>query len=108
MDDIRPFGRAARRGRLACMTSRFPARASVALFVACLAITGLEAQGQKRLTLDAIYGPEARVNFSGAPPQTTWLDDATYLVSRRGAWMKVDAVTGDSAPLFDAGAMENA
>jgi dipeptidyl-peptidase-4 len=90
------------------MRSGFPARAGVALFVACLAIAGLEAQEQKRLTLDAIYDPQTRVSFSGAPPQTTWLDDATYLVSRRGTWMKVDAATGDSAPLFDAGAMENA
>src|SRR5262245_35454786 len=102
MDDIR-FERYA-----SFMTKRFVRRAAVALALAS-GIGLLHAQGgQKRLTRDAIYDPQTRASFSGAPPQTAWLDDATYLVNRRGTWSKVNVASGDSAPLFDAAAMENA
>jgi dipeptidyl-peptidase-4 len=93
------------------MRTRFHRRvvcAAVAALAASAAIVALDAQGQKRLTLDAIYDPQTRVNFSGTPPQTAWLDDANYLVGRRGVWSKVNAANGTSAPLFDAAAMENA
>jgi dipeptidyl-peptidase 4 len=90
------------------MTNRVARSVSaVALMLVC-GVAALQAQpAQKRLSLDAIYDPQTRVNFSGATPQTAWLDDTTYLV-RRGVWTKVNVSTGDSAPLFDAAAMENA
>jgi dipeptidyl-peptidase-4 len=64
---------------------------------------------QKSLTLDDIYGPTARVNFSGTPaPAFAWIDGSHYAWPRpiagdRGLvdWLKVDAATGSSVPLFD-------
>jgi dipeptidyl-peptidase-4 len=69
--------------------------------------------GSRRLTIDDIYSPTRRVNFSGSPDTgITWLDSSTYLSRRRVAsgveWTKVDAVSGRTSPLFDAGAMEAA
>ena len=60
----------------------------------------LDAQvGSRRLTIDDIYNPTRRINFSGTPETNiTWLDPATYLTRRRGAggseWLKVDAQSG--------------
>ncbi len=67
----------------------------------------------RRLTIDDIYSPSRRINFSGSPDTgITWLDSSTYLTRRRGAsgveWVKVDAASGRTAPLFDAGQMESA
>jgi dipeptidyl-peptidase-4 len=67
-------------------------------------------EAQRQLTLDDIYGPSNAVNFSGAPvPTFAWIDDGHYAWARplagdRGAaeWLKVDAATGSSTPLFDA------
>jgi dipeptidyl-peptidase 4 len=81
----------------------------VALALFLLPSTPLQAQ-QKRLTLDDIYGPTSRVNFSGEPaPAFTWIDATHYAWPRpatgdRGIvdWTKVDAVTGSSVALFDA------
>jgi dipeptidyl-peptidase-4 len=66
---------------------------------------------QKLLTLDDIYDPGARVNFSGTPaPDITWIDGSHYATPRGGRagveWMKVDAATGAESPLFDAAKME--
>ena len=47
------------------------------------------------LTLDDLYDPEKRVNFSGNPPlRLTWLDDRHYLQGAR----KVNALTGGKGP----------
>src|SRR5262245_18375398 len=57
----------------------------------------------KLLTLDDLYDPEKRVNFSGDPPAgLTWLDDKYYLQGAR----KVNAMTGEAAPFFDAATIE--
>lgn len=68
---------------------------------------------QRALTIDAIYDPATRVDFSGSPStDITWLDAETYLVTRRAGsgyeWIKVDAASGRTTPLFDAGRMEMA
>jgi dipeptidyl-peptidase 4 len=71
---------------------------------------------QKRLTLDDIFSPTARVNFSGTPaPGFAWIDAGHYAWPRaaagdRGAvdWLKVDAAAGASVPLFDAARAETA
>ena len=67
----------------------------------------------RRLTIQAIYDPDQRVDFSGAPPTNLrWIDDDSYLQTRRTngsvEWLKVDAVSGRSSPLFDAARMEAA
>ncbi|HET9568798.1 MAG TPA: hypothetical protein VFP16_10545, partial [Vicinamibacterales bacterium] len=69
--------------------------------------------GSRRLTVDDIYSPSRRINFSGAVDTSiTWLDASTYLTRRRSAngveWIKVDAASGRTSPLFDSGPMEAA
>ena len=69
--------------------------------------------GTRRLTVDDIYSPGRRINFSGSPDTgISWLDSSTYLSRRRGTngveWIKVDAASGRTSPLFDAAAMETA
>src|SRR5262245_45396335 len=81
--------------------------------VTCVVGGTLGAQAPPRLTVDAIYHPERRVDFSGQPaPDITWIDDATYLTARRGAngveWVTVTADSGAATPLFDASEMEAA
>jgi dipeptidyl-peptidase-4 len=75
--------------------------------------TALLAQAPRQLTVDAIYHPERRVDFSGVPaPSITWLDDATYVTTRRAArgveWIRVTADSGAATPLFDPAQMETA
>jgi dipeptidyl-peptidase-4 len=81
-----------------------------------LLLTAAPAAQQKLLTLDAIYGPTNRVNFSGAPaPAIEWIDGDHYAWARpadgnRGTidWVNVTAATGLAAPLFDAAKAEGA
>jgi len=69
---------------------------------------------QKLLTLDDIYSPATRVNFSGTPaPTIEWIDGDHYAWARaagaeRGTidWMNVTAATGAAVPLFDAARAE--
>jgi dipeptidyl-peptidase-4 len=86
----------------------FPRRLWLPFAVIFVAAT---ASAQQRvLTLDDIYGPTPRVNFNGAPaPAFAWIDGTHYAWPRptgegRGVveWMKVDAATGSTEPLFDA------
>jgi dipeptidyl-peptidase-4 len=64
---------------------------------------------QRQLSVDVIYNPSQRVDFSGAPSTgVTWIDASTYIQARRGEWQKVDAATGRATALFDAGRMEAA
>jgi dipeptidyl-peptidase-4 len=70
---------------------------------------------QKLLTIDDIFDPVKRVNFSGSVPTTRWLKDGThYLQTNDPArtvmprLQRVDAVTGEAVPLFDAALMEAA
>jgi dipeptidyl-peptidase-4 len=87
--------------------------AVASLAVVALAGPGLEGQAPRALTLETIYEPASRVNFTGVPmPQVAWLDDQTYVQTRRSAqgteWLKVDAPSGRSSPLFNADRMEAA
>jgi dipeptidyl-peptidase-4 len=73
---------------------------------------------QKLLTLNDIYDPETKVDFSGTPPSgLVWVDDAHYLwpkptkvdaKTERFEWLKVEAATGRTEPFFDAAKMEAA
>ena len=92
------------------MTSLF--RASTWLVVATLGST-LAAQVSPALSVDAIYHPDRRVDFTGPPiPEPSWIDPATYVVTQRqsrGAeWLKIDALSGRSSPLFDIDVLERA
>jgi dipeptidyl-peptidase 4 len=84
--------------------SRASAR-SMFFLVAILLLNPSASAQDKLLTLDDLYDPEKRVKFSGnPPPRLTWLDDRHYL---QGA-NKVNALTGEAAPFFDAAKMEAA
>ncbi len=57
----------------------------------------------KLFTLDDLYEPSKRINFSGDPPNgMIWLDDSHYLW--RGN--KIDALTGQSEPFYDKAKMQ--
>jgi len=65
------------------------------------------------LTLDAIYDPATRLDFSGAPAaDLRWIDESSYLQIRRAGgraeWLVVDAESGQTSPLFDLSRMESA
>ncbi|HEX8069814.1 MAG TPA: S9 family peptidase [Pyrinomonadaceae bacterium] len=86
---------------------------TLALLVAALAAPA-RAQ-DKLLTVDEIYGvAPARVDFSGTPASPRWLKDGTaYLqtnppTSARPRIERVNALTGETAPFFDAARMEAA
>ena len=82
---------------------------SVALLLAAGG-AALTAQAPPRpLSVDLIYSPERRVDFSGTPPaDVTWLDADSYLTSQRDGGTKIDAATGRSSRLFDVAPMETA
>jgi dipeptidyl-peptidase-4 len=84
--------------------------------VTIVLVAAAPAAQQKLLTLDDIYSPTARVNFSGGPaPALDWIDGDRYAWARpsgegRGAidWMSVAAATGVVEPLFDSAKAEAA
>jgi len=70
---------------------------------------------EKLLTIEDLYDPVKRINFSGTTPAPRWLKDGrTYLVtgdpSKPGTprLLRVNALTGDSSAFFDAARMEAA
>ncbi|HKS27027.1 MAG TPA: S9 family peptidase [Pyrinomonadaceae bacterium] len=84
------------------------------LLLVCLSVV---AQAQdKLLTIDDIFDPAKRVNFSGtAPSNLQWLKDGDFYLqsktdpqTRTTQLLKVNARTGDASPFFDAARMEAA
>src|SRR5436190_4449123 len=74
----------------------------------------LKAQ-QKLLTIDDIFDPAKRVNFSGSVPTVRWLKDGNHYLltndeSKRDVprLQKVNAATGETVPFFDAAKMQAA
>ncbi len=70
---------------------------------------------QKLLTIDDIFDPTKRVNFSGTVPTIRWLKDGKHYViayepAKRDVprLQKIDAVTGEATPFFDAARMQAA
>jgi dipeptidyl-peptidase-4 len=105
------------------MTRLRSTSAGIATACALLAVAGSVRAQDRLLSIDAIYDPDERVDFSGSPPtDVSWIDDARYLWMKRDLqgrtgesarsvpreWMVVDAVTGRSAPLFDTARMVQA
>ncbi len=84
--------------------------------VLLLSLCGVAAAQQKLLTIDDLYDPKSKVDFSGPPPPgLRWLKDGVHYLQSRGErgsgagqLSKVNALTGQSAPFFDAGRMEAA
>jgi len=68
----------------------------------------------KQLTIDDIFDPQKRVNFSGTPSVPRWLKDGVHYIvtsKERNAFprlLKVNAVTGKSEPFYDAAKMQAA
>lgn len=65
------------------------------------------------LTIEDLYDPQTRIDFSGgAPIGLTWISDTHYIWAKPAGgsvdWVKVDAATGRSEPLFDAARMREA
>jgi dipeptidyl-peptidase-4 len=81
-----------------------------------VASTGFAQVGGKTrtLTIDDLYDPQKRIDFSGsAPSGLTWISDTHYAwpkpAGRDGVeWTMVDASTGAAEPLFDAAKMRAA
>jgi dipeptidyl-peptidase-4 len=88
-------------------------RLVLTLLAAALLAGAPAAQSGRGVSLEAIYDPADRVNFSGVPPpEITWLDGDTYLIAGRGAssadWRQVDAASGRSSDLIDMSRLERA
>src|SRR6266498_942150 len=86
---------------------------SAVLFSLCLSLT-IAAQ-QKLLTIDDIFDPAKRVNFSGTVPNIRWLKDGKHYLLANDAMkkdvprlQKVDAVRGEAVPFLDAAKMQAA
>jgi len=68
---------------------------------------------QKTLAIGDLYDPARSIAFGGRPiAGLTWQNDTHYVWPRPGnggvEWLKVNAATGDSQPLYEAGKMEAA
>jgi dipeptidyl-peptidase-4 len=79
-----------------------------------LCLEGAALAQEKTLTVEEIFHPDKKVNFSGTPPAgVEWLSDGEhYLQGRKEGGvttlLKVNARTGDASPFFDAAKMEAA
>ena len=90
-----------------------PVSLSILLFI--LTPTGSALAQERLLSIDVLYDPETRIDFSGAPASgLAWISDTHYLQStrdpdaQRTGLMTVEAATGETEPLFDAAKMESA
>ncbi|HYR76750.1 MAG TPA: S9 family peptidase [Pyrinomonadaceae bacterium] len=69
---------------------------------------------EKQLTIDDIFDPAKRVNFSGTPANPRWLKDGVHYIvvskdrTASPRLLKVNAITGKSEPLYNAARMEAA
>lgn len=90
---------------------------TVALVLAAAPPSLLRAQG-RTLTIDDLYDPDRRIDFSGGVPSgLVWLSDTHYLWPKplkpddRASgveWTRVNAASGSAEPFFDASAMRAA
>ena len=77
--------------------------------LAALLVSTMASAQSRSLTIDDLYDPGSRINFSGnAPPSVTWIDATRFAVLHQGQdaeWQSVDAASGSTRPLFDASRM---
>lgn len=89
------------------------ARTCIALVAWVLLVSSASAQ-TRTLTIDDLYDPQKKIDFSGgAPSGLTWISDTHYIWPKAAGrdvveWTKVDAASGTSEPLFDAAKMRAA
>ena len=87
---------------------------SLILLIICLFAPAAFAQ-DKLLTIDDIYDPAKKINFSGTTPNIRWLKDGTHYLlandpSKKNVprLQKVNAVTGEARAFLDSAKMEAA
>ncbi len=85
------------------------------VLVTGLVIAADAAAQSKRLTLDDLFDPTAKIDFSGTPPSgLMWISDTHYLwpntdpKSRETTWAKVEALSGKTERFYDPARMEAA
>ncbi len=86
------------------------------LFVLLLLTVGFPVCAQEKvLTIDDIFDPVKKVNFSGTLPNIRWMKDGRHYVLTNDKdqknvprLQKVNAMTGEASPLFDVARMEAA
>jgi dipeptidyl-peptidase 4 len=90
---------------------RQPLFAFILLFIFCCPLLAQD----KHLTIDDIFDPVKKVNFSGTLPNIRWLKDGkSYLLSNESSkrnvprLQKVDALTGEATPFLNSAKMEAA
>src|SRR5436190_19180864 len=91
---------------------------SKTILLTCLlmVVASIQASAQnKLLTVEEIFDPAKRVNFSGTSPTIRWLKDGKhYLLTNEASQrdvprlQKVDAATGEAVAFFDAAKMQAA
>lgn len=88
-------------------------RTTLALIAGVLLTATASAQ-TRTFTIDDLYDPQKRIDFSGGPPRgLQWISDTHYVwpkPAERGLveWTRVEAATSASEPLFDAAKMRAA
>ncbi|HEV7746906.1 MAG TPA: S9 family peptidase [Pyrinomonadaceae bacterium] len=87
----------------------------IVLGLLLLVLVPLTHAQNKLLTIDDIFDPVKKVNFSGSVPAVRWLKDGRHYLltneaSRRDVprMQKVDAATGEVVPFFDTAKMKAA
>ncbi len=91
--------------------ARFPAAPAATVLAAVLLLA--PALGAQELTLETLYSPdrEVRVDYTTQLPRARWFDGSSFLLTGSGDDAEtevVDAASGDTRPLYDRAAMEEA
>ncbi len=102
--------------RLALLSAALLVSATLAPAVSRVAANGRTAdKSTKRLTLEALFDPVQRVNFSGNLPRLVWLPDGKQYLSfeinaqtRQYEVVRVEALTGKRTPFHDPARMQAA
>lgn len=84
--------------------------------IAFLLFVSLPAHSQQKLlSIDDIYDPAKKINFSGSVPNIRWLKDGRhYLLANDSAktevprLQRIDAATGEAVPFLDSAKLETA
>ncbi len=85
--------------------------------ILCFALLSAAALAQdKSITIDDLFDPVKRVNFSGNPPAgLRWLNDGAHYLQAKsdpetGSWqlLKINAQTGNATPFYNVQKMEKA
>jgi dipeptidyl-peptidase-4 len=92
-----------------------PVRRAAGLLAAALLLAAPARAELKRLTIDDIYDPDKKADFTGTPPANlVWIDDGHYLwpktlgegKGKTTEYFRVEAGTGKTERLFDPARLE--